>query len=305
MRWQDGLVFGSVATEFTLHEVTKATQAMIQHWLHSTEKEVVIGYDTRFQSDLASKTVCEVLAGHGIPAILSKEPVPWGAVLVALEKRQGGGGIYITGGARGVEYNGIRLIRNARTVLSQKEWEKWRGGDHPRTDTERTDFQIAVSSGRIQLVSLMDEYLMYLADSINLEKLKESSLHVLVDSLYGSGQGIITRLCKNEKGNIEEIHQTRHSMFGGLVPIPHGPSLAELTDKLVTHHKHLGIAWDAEGRSWSWINSYSQNCIPGHKVSKFIHQYVMNQSKDINVNKLSHDGILQSLLFIEMVVNNI
>lgn len=305
MQWQDGLVFGSVAKEFTLHEVTVATQAMIQHWLHSPEKKVVIGYDTRFQSDMAAKIVCEVLAGHGISAILSKEPVPWGAVLTALERRKGGGGIYITGGPRAIEYNGIRFIKNLETVLSQKEWERWQKGKQQEGEIPRRDFQIAVSSGMIQLVSMMDEYLMFLTDSIDFDKLKQSSLHVFVDSLYGGGQGIITRLCKNERGNMEEIHQTRHSMFGGLTPIPYGPSLEELTERLMVHNKHLGIAWDAEGRSWSWINSYSQNCIQGHKVFKFIHHYVMHKQKEINPYVLSQDGILQSLLFLEMLVDKI
>lgn len=305
MQWHDGLVFGSVAKEFTLHQATLATQAMIQHWLHSTEKEVVIGYDTRFQSDMAAKSVCEVLAAHGIPAILSKEPVPWGAVMTALEKRQGGGGIYVTGGPRGVEYNGIRFVKSIETVLGEKEWESWKNVKKQDRDIPRKDFQIAVSSGLIQLVSLMDEYVVFLANSIEIEKLKESSLQVFVDSLYGGGQGIITRLCKSERRNIEEIHQTRHSMFGGLVPVPHGSAIEELTQKLLFHQKHLGIAWDAEGRSWSWINSASRNCIPGYKVVKFIHQYVTDKSKGINDHIFSQDGILQSLLFLEMLVHKI
>ncbi len=304
MQWQDGLVFGSVAEEFTLHEVALATHAMIQDWFHSTQGELVIGYDTRFQSDLAARTVCEVLAAHDIPTVLSKDPVPWGAVLTAIERRKGGGGIFITGGARAVEYNGIRFIRGLETVLSQEDWEKWKKGVNQGEKMAKKDFQIAVSGGLIQLVSLMDEYLVFLADSIEIEKLKQSSLRVLVDSLYGGGQGIITRLCMNEKRNIEEIHQTRHSMFGGLVPIPHSPSTDELLKWLVQHKKHIGIAWDAEGKSWAWVNRYSQSCIPGNKVFKLIKQYVARKSRTINVNILSKDGILQSLLFLEMLVEN-
>lgn len=302
MQWQDGLVFGSVAKEFTLSEVALLTKDMIQAWLPSNQGEVMVGYDTRFQSDLAAKTVCEVLAAYDIPVILSKEPVPWGAVLYTLWKRKGAGGILITGGARAVEFNGIRFIRSGYNMLSQEEWEGWKRNRKDCEESASLDFSIAVADGRIQLLSLMEEYLSFLKSTIEVDRLKQSSLTVLVDALYGGGQGIITRLCKNEKKNIEEIHQTRHSMFGGLVPTPHRPSVDELIKWLISGQKHVGIAWDAEGKSWSWINRYSQHCNSGAQAYKLVKPYIVRKSTQINDAVLSQDGILQSLLFLEMLI---
>ena len=65
----------TIADEYTFSNVRLVTQAIADfakaNW--TFERGIVVGYDTRFGSDRFAKTVCEVLAANGIPALISSD----------------------------------------------------------------------------------------------------------------------------------------------------------------------------------------------------------------------------------------
>lgn len=257
------------------------------------------------KADLAAKTASEVLAAYGITILFAKEPVPWGAILNSLFERGALIGVMISGGDRPVEYNGVRLIQTPKRTLTQEDWKQWssnREGENRRPS--KMDFGVAISNEQIQPTSIMDQYISFLRKVVDIDRIKNSDLTICFDPLYGGGQGIINRLFRSTSRNIEELHQTRHSMFGGLTPSPNGESLHELIKVIHTAPKDVGIAWDAEGISWAWVNRSSGKVIQGHLMINIIRDYVAHKGLKVTDEILLQDGILQSLIFIQMIVDD-
>ena len=63
---------GIIADDFTYDSVRVATQGIAQYLISRPNPTAVIGYDTRFSSDLFAREVAQVLAGNGVKAFLSR-----------------------------------------------------------------------------------------------------------------------------------------------------------------------------------------------------------------------------------------
>src|ERR1035438_3308103 len=85
---------GIIADDFTFENVRRVAGAIASYVLkHEDPKRgVIIGYDTRFASDRAARAVAEVIAGAGIPVLLSNDYLPTPAVSYNVKKLGAAGG---------------------------------------------------------------------------------------------------------------------------------------------------------------------------------------------------------------------
>ena len=112
-----GIAFGTegwravMADEFTTANVRIVTQAIADHLKHQAPKKrtMIVGHDTRFLSDRFARTVCEVLAGNGIHALLTDRAIPTCAVSRAVLDRKLPLGIMVTASHNPGIYNGIKV----------------------------------------------------------------------------------------------------------------------------------------------------------------------------------------------------
>jgi|GEM_PF-6544102 len=294
MQYDDGLYWGMIAQQFNLHKVSQLVHLLASQWVKEPISRVYIGYDTRFQAGLTAKRCSEILAAHRIPVTFAKEATPLGAVLQATTRGKKAVGLLVTGGARAVEYNGLRIMPAG-----------FKGVDLSQRDLKYplVDFQKAESNGWIQQMSLRDDYLKFLRQKVDIEKIKKGKLSVVFDSMYGAAQGMATKLFYSEQTRFGEIHLAEHAMFGGLCPFP---SRENLTDLITITQKRgdstIGIAWDAEGRTWSYYNPYRNRVVAGADVRVVVEQYLKTREREISPEAIRMDGILTSLLFLESLV---
>ena len=103
-------VLGAGSNRLNIYTVAKATKGLSEYLKkHYPDPSVAIGYDTRINSDLFSKTAAEVLAQNGIRAHIYKEPLPVPTLSYAVRALNCCAGIMITASHNPAIYNGYKV----------------------------------------------------------------------------------------------------------------------------------------------------------------------------------------------------
>src|SRR3979490_2491808 len=83
---------GIIADDFTYESVRIATQGIAQYLVSRPNPSAIVGYDTRFASDLFAREVAQVLAGNGVKVFVINAPAPTQGATYALPHKGTGGG---------------------------------------------------------------------------------------------------------------------------------------------------------------------------------------------------------------------
>src|SRR5260370_19416887 len=102
---------GLIADDFTFENVHRVAGAIARYILkhEDSKRGVVVGYDTRFLSDRASRVVAEVIAQGGIPVRLATDYVPPPAVSYNVKKLGAVGGVMVTSSHNPWNWNGVKF----------------------------------------------------------------------------------------------------------------------------------------------------------------------------------------------------
>ena len=72
-----------------------------------------------------------------------------------------------------------------------------------------------------------DGYEQFVRRTVDLDALKAADISVLVEPLWGSGAGWLSRLLDGGRIRVTELHQERNPYFGGVNPEPIRPHIDE------------------------------------------------------------------------------
>ena len=209
--WQDltfgtgGLrgILGAGTNRMNIYTVGRATQGLADYLNEAfTAPSVVIGYDSRLNSDLFARSAAEVLAGNGIKVYLFPELIPTPIVAYAVRKLNCSSGIVITASHNPSKYNGYKCY-DARgyqmTDAAAKTTLDYINKCDIFEDVKRFDFDAAVKSSIIQILSedFLDPYFDAVASCmIHPEIAKDSDLSVIYTPLNGTGNKPVRRILK-------------------------------------------------------------------------------------------------------------
>jgi phosphomannomutase len=82
--------------------------------------------------------------------------------------------------------------------------------------------------------------------SLDLDRLRAEAMRVLVDPLYGSGAGWISRLLAGGAIVVDELHSERNPWFGGVNPEPIRPHIDEALIRVREGGYDLGLLLDGD-----------------------------------------------------------
>src|SRR5271167_1780719 len=101
---------GEFAEDFTQENVRKVAHAMARYVVRGErpERGVLVGYDTRFGSEVFARVAAETVAATGTPVWLAEEACPTPAVSLLVRQRGAAGGIQITASHNPYRWNGIK-----------------------------------------------------------------------------------------------------------------------------------------------------------------------------------------------------
>jgi phosphoglucomutase len=241
---------GILAEDFTFANARLVCQGIAAYLQQEglSPRGVVIGYDTRFQSEAFAAAAAEVMAGNGITSYFTDRDCPTPVVSFAIRAGQHAGGITITASHNPPEYNGIKFSPAT-------------GGPAPSPVTNAIESLIgalapaavktmplaaAREQGLVRDLDPRPAYLQHLKTLVDLEVLKGSGLRVIVDVLYGTGRGYLDAFLREAGVQVETLHGYRDAYFGGHRPEPSAEFLHDLSRRLPAAGAHLGLAVDAD-----------------------------------------------------------
>lgn len=262
---------GVISDDFTFENLIIVTQATAKYYNNhpKIKNGLVIGYDARFMSDEYARLVARVLASNGIKVILADNMVSSPMVSLAAKEMNLAGGVMITASHNPPKYNGFKIKGD------------FGGSAHPEMVSEieklldeneklfkPKPFDQLTNEGLIQLFDLRTFYKNYLLQKFDINKIKQSKLKIIYDSMYGSGQNFL-----NDLLGIDEIHNVYNPSFGGVNPEPLEENLKELSETIKKGNYDLGIAVDGDADRIGAINEKG-NFVDSHKIFSLLLKYL-------------------------------
>ncbi len=240
---------GVIADDFTFENVRRCAHGMAQYLIatNQTTRGLVVGYDTRFASDLFAQAVAEVVAAHGIKVYLVDRPTPTPVISYAILDKKSAGAINITSSHNPAIWGGFKVRADYAGAVAPDGLKQIESRIPAPEGVKRMSFQDARSKGLIEIFDPKPAYLKQLDKLVNIEPLRRAGLTVAIDSMWGAGMGWFKSLLAGGTTRVVEIHDTRNPAFPDMDhPEPIPPNVNGLIELVRREKAHLGIATDGD-----------------------------------------------------------
>jgi phosphomannomutase len=250
------IVFGTdgwrarIGEDYTYDNVRRCAQGVAE-WVNAqgtTSSGVVVGYDRRFSSEHFAVAAAEVLLAHDIPVLFASEAIPTQMTSYEVVERGAACAVMITASHNPWTDNGFKiksptgaaadpgLLAAVEAVIAARASES----------PPRRAFVDAEAAGSVQRFDPYVGYEAFVRRTLDLDRLKAEDMRVLVDPLYGSGAGWISRLLAGGKIVVDELHSERNPWFGGVNPEPIRPHVDEALARVRDGGYDLGLLLDGD-----------------------------------------------------------
>jgi alpha-D-glucose phosphate-specific phosphoglucomutase len=241
-----------IAEDFTFPNVRIAAQAVADYLKAEglADRGLVIGYDTRFASDRFAAAVAEVAAANGVPVALCAAPAPTPVVSYSVLNRQAGGAVIITASHNPAPWNGFKYKPDyagsaAPEIVANLEDRIRSIQEHDRVRTEPLDD--AIARGAVERFDPAPPYLAQMERLVDVNRLRNAGISVVVDSMHGAGIGYFRRLLEGGSTRVIELRDTVNPSFPGMHnPEPIARNLAPLLERIKSEGADVGLATDGD-----------------------------------------------------------
>jgi len=235
---------------FTLHNVRRLSQALANEITRQSleNRGVIIGYDRRFLSKQAGEAAAEVFAGNDIPTILLTEDAPTPLITYATAIKDSAYGLAFTASHNPPEWNGLKVFRGDGSLLLDDETRQIEREANALTqnDVIKLELDLAMEAGIVEKRDFTNEYIDAVESLIDLEKIREAGLKVIVDPMYGVGQLTLGTVLTEARCRVTFIHERHNPLFGGRSPAPNAEALRLLSSEMQEGTYDLGLAMDGD-----------------------------------------------------------
>jgi phosphomannomutase len=232
---------GVIADDYTFDNVRRVAGAIAGYVLkyEDGQRGVMIGYDTRFGSPRFARLVAEVIANAGIPVKLANDYTPTPAVSLAVKQQGAAGGVMVTSSHNPWNWNGVKFKGkfggSATPAIMNKVEDELRAGAMPTG-----------KAATIEEVDFKPAHIDAMCKFADLDLIAKAKFRFAIDSMYGSGRGVMTRIFTEHGIDHVAIRQEINPLFPGINPEPIEPHI-ELLRKTVAQEKcHAGLATDGD-----------------------------------------------------------
>jgi alpha-D-glucose phosphate-specific phosphoglucomutase len=264
---------GVIADDFTYENVRRVSRAIAAYIRKHEDPShgVVVGYDTRFASERVARVAAEVLAAAGIPVKLANDYTPTPAISFAVKQLAAAGGVVITSSHNPWNWNGVKFKA------------KFGGSATPQIIhqiEEQLDAGSRLNGTRapIEEVDLKQSYVEALCRFADLERIRRAKLKLAVDSMYGSGRGVLSQIFRDYSIEHLAIRQELNPLFPGINPEPIEPNLAMLQQTVVHEHCHAGLANDGDADRIGAV-AEDGSFVDSHKIFSVLLRWLLERKR--------------------------
>jgi phosphomannomutase len=234
-----------IADTFTFDNVRRATQATADYFksVEGLERAVFVGFDVRFQSEAFARVAAEVLATNGFNVVMLDRPYPTPYVSFEVRRRKFVGGVMITASHNPPTFNGFKVKAHF-------------GGSATPAITAKIEDSLASAApgeaaasdrvGTIETVRPEPHYFNHLKSLVDWDRIANSKLKIVVDSMHGCGGYILEELLRGTTCTVQTIRGNPDPLFGGIHPEPMMPQLEPLGETVRKTGSLVGLATDGD-----------------------------------------------------------
>jgi len=281
-----------ISDTFTYSNLRMVVQAIADavasdHWDKSGNggptpdpKKIVVGYDTRFLSDRYAIEVARVLSANGFTVLLSQSDAPTPAISYAVKHFNAVAAVMITASHNAPRYNGVKLkaafggaalpeqCRRVEVYINDNE-QRARGPN-------LMEYEKAREMGLIQRFNPLPAYFDHLRTLINTDAIADERQRVVVDSMYGSGRGVIKSFLQGTGCEVAEIRGDMNPGFGGVHPEPIARYLGPLASAISSGMGNFGICTDGDADRVGAMDERG-NFVDPHKIMSLALKYLVEE----------------------------
>ncbi len=250
---------GVIGDDFTFDNVKLVSQA-IAHYLKKEgrqRKRVVIGYDRRFLSQEFAAQVSCVLAANKINVVLSSKSIPTPTVSFHTLYGKYDLGVMITASHNPAKFNGLKIKTKdggaADKSLTDKI-ERLLG----KSKIKDMPLQEAMTRKFVEIKNLDNAYVKFLKGFFDIKKIRKLKLKILMDNMYGVGNGFVERVIQPSSIKIDYLNSEFNPSFGGRHPEPIEENLSALIRRVKKEKYDLGIALDGDADRIAAVTSQGE-----------------------------------------------
>jgi alpha-D-glucose phosphate-specific phosphoglucomutase len=264
---------GVIAEDFTFENVRIAAAA-IGSYVKAKEdaaKGICIGYDTRFGSRDFALATAKVIGGMGIPVVLSDRYTPTPALSFAVFHRGAAGGVMITSSHNPAQWNGVKYKAS------------YGGSGSPSIMAEIATYlgervEQAAQPAPITEADFLTPYVKAIADFADLDLIAKSGLKFAIDTMYGSGRGVIASIFEPLGVDFVAIRDEVNPLFPGINPEPIEPHICGLEEAVIANHCQAGLCTDGDADRLGAVDEHG-NFVDPHKIFSILLRWLLERRK--------------------------
>lgn len=268
-----------ISDTFTMANVRRVAQALADYVVSESTSTptVVVGYDTRFLSRRYAEEVASVLAANAIGVLFAERATPSPVVSFTVKHKQLAGGVMITASHNPPEYNGIKFKGayggSASPEITRQIEARLKANTAEGREPLTVDFHRAVGNGQIQFIDPRPEYFSRLQQLVDMDKVRQLQLPVVIDPMYGAGQGYLRELLTENGLKVLEIRGEINPAFGGVNPEPIAKNLAALAAAIRESGAIAGFATDGDADRVGAMD-HEGNFVDSHRIFALLLQHL-------------------------------
>jgi len=267
-----------IADEFTFANVRLVALAIARYLKAQglEEREVVVGYDTRFMSDLFAQQAGAVITGEGIPVIYSRRDVPTPVIAFTIIDRKAAGAINITASHNPHQYNGLKFSPDTAAPAPPEVTQAIEGEIH---QLQSQNLQLAPVEPLKELFredDLAPAYIQDLEAKIDFSALAASPQKVAYNPLWGTGRGYVDRVLREAGWRVDVIHGELNPLFGGRRPEPSEEEMPDFLKMVREGDYLLGLATDGDADRFGIVDKGGEFVSANH-ILALIFRYLVEE----------------------------
>ena len=241
---------GSIAEDYTFDSVRRCAQGFSEYLLdQGCENEwVVVGYDKRFDSEHFAAAVAEVLIANKLRVLLTDRATPTPIIAYSVVNKKAVGAVNITASHNPPTDNGFKVRDRNGGAIAPDGLKEIEGRIPDNVDkVKRLPYQDGLSDNKIIVFDPAPAYIQQISRLVDLEKIKQAKLKVLIDSMWGNGAGWFPHLLSGGSTEVVEIHNQRNPIFPEMLrPEPIPPNIDVGLNSVMEHEADVLIITDGD-----------------------------------------------------------
>lgn len=257
---------------FDRHNVARIAQALGDTWSsHFPGSTVLVGFDTRRDSERLALLCGQVMAARGLAAVVSDRPCPLPALAwAAAHDPSCVGAVMLTASGKSHKYGGI--------VARQAD-----GGPVNESFAEAVERRIAGrptdARGTVERADIVSIYIDALVERMGASFAALPSARIVVDPMYGAGVGCACKLFERLGCEVIGLHDRAVSDFRGLHPAPREPWVDECERAVVESKACLGVVFDGDADRMGIIDERGR-LISQHDLAPLALEHLVGERHD-------------------------